>query len=498
MKISLQLIAWCKQEKLPWLIILGSLVLTYLIWIFSKTYEGDYFNSGWWYVSKTAALGSVILMSWSVILSARFSFIENLFGGLDKVYQIHKKCGKYAFYLILIHPVALALRYNPSPYKFLASLGFQSWDNWYSLGHNFGIICLAIFFCLIAVSLWVYLPYHIWKATHNYFGLVYLIIILHVVLVDADIADYPVLKIWMYGIMALAAFSYLKIRFWYYHFGPKYSYHVTDLEQVEGVTEITLSPQSKFLHYRPGQFAYLKFYNSKIQPELHPYSFAYGPGTHGILKFGVKELGDHTQSLKYLQIGDKVEVFGPYGRFGEKFLTQPRECVLIGAGIGITPFLSIWDSALRSDEFLVEAMEASREGTFQIYDSVDTISWKSPIVHLFYVVKNKHEASFDNDIQQKAIIHQFKGKPHIIRRSHTYELFEADKQGYINASYIESKVGDLKNKNILICGPEVLTKALIKQLKELGVPNNQIITEDFKLLDEKRGLKLRNIFAKNR
>ena len=45
----------------------------------------------------------IILMSAAVLISARFSFINKLFGGLDKAYEVHKSTAALGFAFGLIH-----------------------------------------------------------------------------------------------------------------------------------------------------------------------------------------------------------------------------------------------------------------------------------------------------------------------------------------------------------------------------------------------------------
>ncbi|MDZ7762048.1 MAG: hypothetical protein U5L00_17570 [Desulfovermiculus sp.] len=58
--------------------------------------------------------------------------------------------------------------------------------------------------------------------------------------------------------------------------------------------------------------------------------------------------------MSRLEPDDPVTVYGPYGLFSAPFLTAERDCLFIGGGIGITPFLGMWHVALHSEERLPE------------------------------------------------------------------------------------------------------------------------------------------------
>jgi predicted ferric reductase len=109
-------------------------------------------------------------------------------------------------------------------------------------------------------------------------------------------------------------------------------------------------------------------------------------------------------------------------------------------------------------------------------------TWQSPLVYLFYVCVTEDQANFDKDIKNEVILSHFQGFKAFEERGHYYELYLASRKGLISAEYIESRVkGKLEDKNIFLCGPSPMVDALIKQFQALGVPKDQIITEDFNL-----------------
>ncbi|NJS41078.1 hypothetical protein HC766_01660 [Candidatus Gracilibacteria bacterium] len=295
------------------------------------------------------------------------------------------------------------------------------------------------------------------EKTHEYFGLVILLTVIHILLVDKDVAAYPLLGIWVYGFLILAMWSVLYIQYFYPWFGPRYTYEVDCLEFVDKNIEITLIPRDKSMLFKPGQFVYIKFVNKDIYSEVHPYSIAYAQEDDGTIKLGIKQLGDHTRTLTKLQNGDRVILWGPYGQFSERFLTTHQDCVFVGGGIGITPFLGMWDYKL-------------------------SMPMTKPKVRFYYVVNDINEASFDNDIKKIAIKNQFNGQKSFQKHSHHYEVYEKNKLGYINADYISKNLKTIKGSLYFLCGPKPMTDALIRGLKEKGVPNSHIITEDFEIL----------------
>lgn len=439
-----------------WQVVTSSIIITLLIWIISKWFYDDWFVDNWKYLSKTVALTSTIMMAWIIVMSARFYWVEELFGGLDKVYQAHKRLGIMSFFIILLHPLSLAMNRLPDFMRFVSYFGLRSWDSNFQIGFNFGWLALVLMAFLIWLSTRVRLPYNIWKMTHEYFGLVWIFVGLHIVLVSKDVASYPVLAVWVYSIFAYALFSFVYIRFLYRYLGHSYSYVIKDIEKFDDSAEITLAPQGKEMRYFEGQFVYIKLQDPKYKDnELHPFSIASYSKNNGEFKLGIKKLGDFTNGICNLEVGDGVDVYGPYGRFSEKYQINDKPSVFIAGGVGVTPFIGMWQKALETDMLPT---------------------------HFFYCAKTVEDATFLNDIERIAIASQYKGFQTAHEQGHRFELINADQKGYLTFEHIQNTCPEITSYNFYLCGPTPLTKPLIKQLQHAGVHPRQIHMEDFSIL----------------
>jgi predicted ferric reductase len=456
--------------------------LTLVLWMGSKWYYQDWFEDPFKYPAKAASLTVVSFMCWSVLLSTRWRLLENYFSGLDSMYQVHKSIGKWSFYLIILHPLFLAAHKVPDIGFFFAYMWFQDpMGDRYILGLNFGVALFLLIALLVALTMWINPPYHVWKKTHEWFGLVMLLMVVHVFVVDADVAEYPLLTVWLYLLLGGALVCFIHIRFLYRFLGPRFEYAVSRIEKHADIFKFTLSPQEEKMDFKPSQFVYLAVEKKEgISPEPHPYSIASGYNLEAGFKLGIKQTGDHTATLDRLKEGDAVTVYGPYGRFSEPFLEAKRDCIFIAGGIGITPFLGMWHVALHSEERLPgkDVPEKLREVHPEMIRT-----WKSPRVHLFYVCKNRNQAGFDFDIRQEAILSRFAALEPMEQRGHSYELYLTDDREKITAEYMDRKVpGGARKKNIFICGPQVMMDDLIRQFFALGVRRNRIVVENFNLL----------------
>jgi predicted ferric reductase len=462
--------------------IFAALIMTMILWLGSKWYFGDWFDNPYKYLAKAASLTAMLLMCFCVLLATRIRPVEDFFGGLDKVYQLHKRSGKWAFYCILLHPLFLAADRLPDLHAFLSALGFlDARGDRYLWGHNIGVATLILMIGLLVPTLWIRIPYHFWKHTHNWFGLVMLFAVGHIVVVNKDVSLYPLLGLWMYGWLGLALAGFSYIRFAYQRWGPHYGYEVARIERAADILEISLSPDGEEkMDFKPSQFVYLVVHKKGITPEPHPYSIACGYNMPGLLKLGIKKTGDHTRSLEGLAVGDKVTVSGPYGHFSENFLTARRDCVFVGGGIGITPFLGMWHVAMHSEERLPD--NEVPESLSRMHPEIIR-SWKSPRVALFYLCRTREEACFDDDIRNEIILSHFHGFPAFEKRGHHYETYISSEKGRLTADYLVRNVaGSIQDKYIFLCGPSVMVDSLTKQFLQLGIHKEQIIIEDFNFL----------------
>ena len=469
------------QRSSPSGAILATVGLTLCVWLACKWYHQDWFTNPYKYPAKAASLTATVLMCWAVLLSTRWRPLERFFGGLDSVYQVHRRLGIWAFGIILFHPLFLALDRLPDITSFLGAMWFQTPSGDSSLwGNNLGVAALLLMVLLIATTLWVKLPYHIWKRTHEWFGLVMLLILGHVFLVDADVSAYPLLAVLMFGFLGAALAGFVSIRFLYRIWGPRHDFVLEHKGHVGEILELTFAPAGRPMDFKPSQFIYLVVLKEGLSREPHPYSIACGYNLQGRFKLGIKQVGDHTRSLSLLEPGDRARVYGPYGRFSDPFLSAERDCVFIGGGIGITPFLGMWHVALHSEEKIPEK-DAPEELRQMHPEFIRT--WKSPRVALFYLCRQAMEASFDKDIRQEVASSHFHGFAALEARGHHYELYLSSEKGRISAEYINSRLGgDIQERFIFLCGPRAMVEGLISQLHELGVPDDRIVLESFNLV----------------
>lgn len=464
-----------QRTIIVWLSVLATLVL----WAGCKWWFADWFQDPFKYPAKAASLSATVLMCWCVVLSARFKVLEDFFGGLDKVYQVHKRLGRVIVPLVALHPLFLAAHRLPDVPSFLAYLWFEPAGTDLA-GKNLGVVLLALMAALTWVTIRRRLAYHVWKRTHEWFGAALALTVAHVLLVDADIAAYPPLRAWMYLLMAVACACYVFIRFLYGTLGPRWGYRVARVEPAGDILEVTFAARGPAMDFKPSQFVYLVVRRQGITPEPHPYSIASGYRTDGSFKLGIRQAGDHTRTLSRLEPGDPVDVYGPYGRFSDPFLDSGDDCVFIGGGIGITSFIGMWHVALHSEERTGGEKLAAvlRRVHPELSDD-----WRSPRVALFYVCRDETDASFDDDIRREVARSPLGTLDELERQGHLYELHLSARAGRFTATRVVERVGQgALGRRFFLCGPTPMVESLSSQLVAMGVAKTRIVVEDFNLV----------------
>ncbi|MCX6757223.1 MAG: ferric reductase-like transmembrane domain-containing protein, partial [Candidatus Nomurabacteria bacterium] len=388
-----------------WKWILGTiLILPLLRWLFLIPIDSRF--STFALVAK--ALGQVtgivgtLLFSFSLILSFRNRFIEIIFGGLDKLYNIHHKAGMYGLFLLLLHPILLSLprlMYSVED-AMTFFIPFQT-----STAVDFGIFSILAFILLIGITLFgVIFSYQALKKFHIFLGLAFLLGAIHGFMIPSDIQNDTFIRVWVLGSALLGLLSYIIYSLLKKFTVRKKIYSVTSVKKIEGgITEIFLTSNDGGINHLPGQFAFLSFINSKVvTDEVHPFTISSWENDGNII-ISAKALGDFTNLLPNVEIGTLVEVEGPYGEFnyGYNGLKQ----VWIAGGVGVTPFASFVEHILKQKELL--------------YD-----------IDFFYSVRTEDDLAFDGLFKKVA-----KHFP-----SFKYHPMPSDTDGYITGPIVAEKV----------------------------------------------------------
>lgn len=195
------------------------------------------------------------------------------------------------------------------------------------------------------------------------------------------------------------------------------------------------------LSFTPGQAVDVSIVKPEWEEEQRPFTFTSLPAEDH-LEFFIKTYPDHkgvTDQIGKLERGDSLKLGEVFGAIEYK-----DEGIFIAGGAGVTPFISI----LRSLE------EQNKIGNNKLI-----------------FANKKYE-----DIIHRPYFEDLLGENLINVLSD--EKKEGCEHGYITKEIIKAQMNG-ENQYIYLCGPPPMMKAVIKELKELGVGKKHIIKEDF-------------------
>ncbi len=408
-------------------------IIPVLLWIFAHLPISVYFSDFYSVllsIGQITGLVGLTMYSINLFLSARLAIIENYFNGLNIVYKEHHKIGKYAFLLMIIHPISIFLSRITVSFTYALDLIIPGKDFFVDLG----LISLYSISALLILTLFAKIPYHLWKMSHKFTGLVFLIAVFHSFLIPSTISSFKPLWFYMLFVVISGISAYLYRTVFFKLFVKRYNYTVSTVRKLnEKVVEITLLPTdvNKKIEYYPGQFVFISFKSEKVTDEIHPFSIASSDTNKMVIISKIE--GDYTKKLTDIEVGSTALIEGAYGRFSYHYFPNPNQ-VWIAGGIGITPFVGMSKAITSENDFSID---------------------------LYNCLKDENE------------------KLGIAVKNVNLKPFFSKDMGHITASYIKENSKNFDSAEFFICGPINFMNTLRSQLLQLGIKNGRIHTEEF-------------------
>lgn len=386
----------------------------------------------------TAAAASLILgaaslacMAVSCILASRWRGIEWLFGGLDRIYEAHKWLGIWALVFAVYH------------FVFKAKL--DSWDlvpilelskYWTRLIRQLSLVALGT---IIILALNRKIPYGDWRWLHKLSGPLFLIIILHWLSFKSPITLASPAGIWLALLCTLGVIAALYKMLLYPVVAKAGEYKLAAISNGKAAVHLEFEPVGNGFPFKAGQFAFISLKESGLR-EPHPFTIANAHSDNGNIHFVIRALGDYTKKLsEQVEVGMLADIYAPYGNF-KRTPGADRE-VWIGAGVGISPFIS-W----------------LQDKTIGDFERATLVYCFDP-ARAFPSVERMQEMTDQSGVQ-------FVENP-----SGSHALAETICQA--------ANEVDPKSVQINFCGPKGLLKGVLELMKENGIPTKNMHYEFF-------------------
>ncbi|HMO47453.1 MAG TPA: ferric reductase-like transmembrane domain-containing protein [Rubrivivax sp.] len=392
-------------------------------------------------------------MSAALVLALRPRLLEPWFGGLDKMYRLHKWLGIAALATAVLHWLAsqtpkwlvgLGLLQPPQrgPRAQIAGEPLREFfmaqrGNAEGLG-EWAFYAAAV---LIVLALVKRFPYRYFFKTHRLLAIAFLVLAWHAMVLLSWESWPGVLGVGVALMLAAGVVASLRLLL---RRTAAEREVVGEVEQVIrhdalGVVELVLAMKGRWPGHAAGQFAFLTLHDDEGP---HPFTLTSAWKDDGRIDFIIKGLGDYTRTLaERVKPGDVARVEGPYGRFD--FERSAQRQIWIGGGIGITPFIA-----------RMKALAAAPDGRK---------------VDLFHTTK-------DMDPNGITLLERDAAAAGV--RLHV--LWD-ERDGLLNAQRLVDTVPDWRDADLWFCGPAGFGRALRRELVARGLPEARFHQELFEM-----------------
>ncbi|WP_246113450.1 ferredoxin reductase family protein [Streptomyces montanus] len=392
-------------------------------------------------LGRLAGLYGALLMAFQLLLVARLPWFDRRIG-MDRLTSWHRWVGFSLLWMLVTHAVFIVFGYAQA-----SSMGPV--DQLVDLAETIegvlrAIVALALIIVVGVVSARFArrrLAYETWHFIHLYTYLAVVLAFTHQVAVGTTFTASSTAKTYWYILWGVALTSVfvgrLALPLWR---NLRHRLRVTAVvPESDHVVSIYITGRDlDRLPARAGQFFLWRFLTKGRWWQANPFSLSAAPdGTQ--LRLTAKIAGDGTAALRHLKVGTRVFAEGPYGAFTTLHRTQP-DTLLVAGGVGITP---------------VRALLEELHGH----------------VVLIYRVATDQDAVLYDELARLA--HAKGAQLHLVTGPAAPDKLAPQE--------LSRLVPDVADRDVYVCGPPGMTTAVLRTLRELGVPKPQIHAERFSL-----------------
>lgn len=392
-------------------------------------------------LGRLTGLYGALLMAFQLVLVARLPWFDRRIG-MDRLTSWHRWTGFSVLWTLLAHVTFITLGYaqpaGTDPLNQLVDLA-ETVE-----GVLRALTALAILIVVGALSASAArrrMAYETWHFVHLYTYVAVVLAFTHQVAVGTTFTSSPAAKAYWYGVWGAALGAVLLGRVVLpLRRNLRHRLRVSAVVPVsDHVVSVHVTGRDlDRLPARAGQFFLWRFLTPDRWWQANPFSLSMAPDGRQ-LRLTVKTAGDGTAALRHLKPGTRVFAEGPYGAFTALHRTRP-DTLLIAGGVGVTPIRALLEE-LPGHAVLIHRVGTERDAVL-------------------------HDELRDLAHAKGAELHLVTG-PAV-----------PDKLGPRDLAAL---VPDIADRDVYVCGPPGMTTAVLRTLRELGVPGPQIHAERFSL-----------------
>ncbi|WP_030861397.1 ferric reductase-like transmembrane domain-containing protein [Streptomyces sp. NRRL S-37] len=392
-------------------------------------------------LGRLTGLYAALLMAFQLLLVARLPWLDRRIG-MDRLTLWHRWVGFGLLWTLLGHAVFITFGYaemsSMDPVNQLVDLA-ETVE-----GVLRAVVALALILVVGAVSARRArrrLAYETWHFIHLYTYVAVVLAFTHQVAVGSTFTASAAATAYWYGLWGAALTAVvagrLVLPLWR---NRRHRFRVTAVvPENDNVVSVHITGRDlDRLPARAGQFFLWRFLTKDRWWQANPFSLSAAPDGR-TLRLTAKAAGDGSAALRHLKPGTRVFAEGPYGAFTTLHRTRP-DALLIAGGVGVTPIRA-----------LLEELHGHAVVLYRVSTETDAVL---------------HGELRELALAKGADLHLITGPP-VPDRLAPPELSRL--------------VPDLTDRDVYVCGPPGMTTAVLRGLRELGVPKQQIHYERFSL-----------------
>lgn len=395
-------------------------------------------------VAKFFGLHAALLLLFQLLLVARLPWLDRRIG-MDRLTVWHRWVGFLLLWTVLTHAT-------------LVVLGYATLDDT-SMGKTFvalsgvpasllGMLAAAIIAVIAVIStrpLRRRLPYEVWHGLHLLLYVALGLSFVHqlqetTTFTSSALATAYWWLLWLFAFGALLT-GRVAVPLW------RNAYHRFRVAAVVPESDSVVSVYVTGRHLdklpaRAGQFCIWRFPGHHHWWLANPFSLSAAPDGRG-LRLTAKAVGSASAGLRNVPVGSRAFVEGPYGAFTSLHRTRTG-ALLIAGGVGITPVRAMLEEQTTGD------------------------------VVVLYRVRSEEEAVLLNEVRHLVAL---RGGRLTLLTGRTGERGVPP----FGASSLHQLVPDITERDVYVCGPPGMTRAVLSGLRELRVSARQVHAERFGL-----------------